>query len=101
MAKKRKFVAPKPVEVGAPAGQPAPGPAPKPAPKPVAVGAPTAWLMSPRDWKLLAVVAGVALLAYVNSLGGHFLYDDRFQILRNPTLADLGNIPRSFTQSVW
>ena len=37
----------------------------------------------------------------MNSLDGQFVYDDRFQILKNPTLTSLGNIPRMFTQGVW
>jgi len=51
-----------------------------------------------------AVVAGVLLIsaiAFVNSLDGEFVYDDRFQVLNNPTIDALGNIPKMFTQSVW
>lgn len=50
------------------------------------------------------VVAGVLLisaLAFVNSLNGEFVYDDRFQVLNNPTINSIGNIPKMFTQSVW
>jgi Flp pilus assembly protein TadD len=50
------------------------------------------------------VVAGVLLIsaiAFVNSLDGEFVYDDRFQVLNNPTINALGNIPKMFTQSVW
>jgi tetratricopeptide (TPR) repeat protein len=50
------------------------------------------------------IVAGVLLisaLAFVNSLDGEFVYDDRFQVLNNPTINSIGNIPRMFTQSVW
>ena len=50
------------------------------------------------------IIAGVLLisaLAFVNSLDGEFVYDDRFQVLNNPTINSLGNIPRMFTQSVW
>lgn len=57
--------------------------------------------LASRDWRYLGVALGVAFVAYLNSLGGAFLYDDKFQILNNPTLADLGNVPRMFTQSVW
>jgi tetratricopeptide (TPR) repeat protein len=92
MAKKKRFAAPKPVDAAEPA-------APQPAPKPAVSAVPR--LMSSRDWKALGLVVAVALAAYLNSLDGHFLYDDRYQILKNPTLADLGNIPRMFTQSVW
>jgi hypothetical protein len=37
----------------------------------------------------------------VNALHGGFVYDDRFQVVRNPTIQSLGNLPRVFTQSVW
>ena len=58
-------------------------------------------VMTKRDWQVVGVVALVGFAAYINSIGGQFVYDDRFQILNNPTLSDLGNIPRMFTQSVW
>ncbi len=50
---------------------------------------------------LVGGVLIVAFLAYLNSTGGEFTYDDRFQVLKNPTLQTLSNIPRMFTQSVW
>ena len=43
----------------------------------------------------------VTFLAFVNSLQGDFVYDDRLQILNNPTVSDVSNIPRMFTESVW
>lgn len=52
-----------------------------------------------RLW-LLAILA-ITALAYMNSLDGQFVYDDRLQILKNPTLNSLANIPRMFTQGVW
>jgi len=50
---------------------------------------------------LVAAAGVLAFGAYLNALGGEFVYDDRFQILRNPTLGDLANLPRLFAQSVW
>ncbi len=50
---------------------------------------------------LLLGVLAITILAFVNSLDGQFVYDDRFQILKNPTLTSLANIPRMFTQDVW
>ena len=49
----------------------------------------------------LAVVVVLCLLAYGNSLTGAFLWDDDLQIIRNPFIRDLANIPAAFTQSVW
>jgi Flp pilus assembly protein TadD len=43
----------------------------------------------------------ISAIAFVNALDGEFVYDDRFQVLNNPTIDALGNIPKMFTQSVW
>ncbi len=50
---------------------------------------------------ILASVLLVSALAFANSLDGQFVYDDRLQVLKNPTLTTLANIPRMFTQGVW
>src|SRR5437879_2415009 len=49
----------------------------------------------------LLMVLAITALAYLNALGGQFVYDDRLQILKNPTLNSLANIPKMFTQGVW
>jgi tetratricopeptide (TPR) repeat protein len=54
-----------------------------------------------RERFLLLGILAITALAYVNALGGEFVYDDRLQILKNPTLNSLANIPRMFTQGVW
>src|SRR5262249_18320300 len=41
------------------------------------------------------------LVAYWNSLGGAFVWDDQIQILRNPTIRDLSNLPSAFTSAFW
>jgi protein O-mannosyl-transferase len=60
-------------------------------------------LISPGKQERLVVagILAIIFLAYFNSLGGQFVYDDRVQILRNPTILSLANIPSMFTQSVW
>jgi len=50
---------------------------------------------------LVGAILALTALAYVNSLDGQFVYDDGVQILRNPAIRSLENIPRVFTQSVW
>ena len=50
---------------------------------------------------LLCGVLAITAAAFFNSLDGQFVYDDRLQILKNPTLNTLANIPRMFVQSVW
>lgn len=54
-----------------------------------------------RERQLLTGVLAITALAFVNALDGQFVYDDRLQILKNPTLTSLANIPRMFTQGVW
>jgi tetratricopeptide (TPR) repeat protein len=49
----------------------------------------------------LAGVLLVSALAFLNSVEGQLVYDDRLQILKNPTLTTTANIPRMFTQGVW
>lgn len=50
---------------------------------------------------LLLGILAITALAYLNALDGQFVYDDRLQILKNPTLSSLSNIPKMFTQGVW
>jgi tetratricopeptide (TPR) repeat protein len=50
---------------------------------------------------ILAGILLVSALAFANSLDGQFVYDDRLQIVKNPTLTELANIPKMFTQGVW
>lgn len=47
------------------------------------------------------MLLALTLLAFLNALHGQLVYDDRFQILRNPTVRSLAAIPGFFTQSVW
>lgn len=54
-----------------------------------------------RDRLLLLGVFVITAIAFLNALDGQFVYDDRLQVLRNPTLNSLANIPRMFTQGVW
>jgi tetratricopeptide (TPR) repeat protein len=54
-----------------------------------------------RERLLLFGILAITALVFVNALDGQFVYDDRFQILKNPTLTSLANIPRMFTQGVW
>lgn len=49
----------------------------------------------------LVVAALAAALPFVPTLDGEFIYDDRFQIVENDQLRDLGNLPRFFTEDVW
>ena len=50
---------------------------------------------------LLTVVLAVTAVAFLNSLNGEFVYDDKVQVLKNPAIKDAANIPKMLTQSVW
>src|SRR5262249_54230045 len=54
-----------------------------------------------RERVVVASILAITLLGYLNSISGKFVYDDTFQILKNPTLRSLSNIPAMFTQGVW
>jgi len=47
------------------------------------------------------LVAGVAIVVYLNTLSADFVWDDRFQIVQNPAIKDLRFVPRFFTTGVW
>jgi tetratricopeptide (TPR) repeat protein len=49
----------------------------------------------------IAVIVSLSLLAFWNSLGGAFVWDDEIQILKNPTIRDLSNLPAAFTSAFW
>jgi hypothetical protein len=49
----------------------------------------------------LAVVVAVAVVPFLGSLGADFTYDDRWIIVENPRVHDLGRIPDLFTTNYW
>lgn len=60
----------------------------------------TARINKQRKWLVIGILI-VTFLAFGNSLRGDFVYDDELQIVKNPTIKTLSNIPVMFTQSVW
>jgi len=52
-------------------------------------------------WPGAAIVAALALLAYINAFHGAFLYDDRDTVVSNPSLRDLTNIRYVITFSLF
>jgi len=49
----------------------------------------------------MCLVLVLVVLAFTSAMNGGAVYDDQVQVMRNPTLRDAANIPKSFTQSVW
>ena len=43
----------------------------------------------------------VSLAVYLNTLSANFVYDDILQIVNNPWITDIRNIPTIFSESVW
>ena len=52
-------------------------------------------------WWHIVLIIGLCLISFWNSLGGSFVWDDQVQILRNPTIRDLSNLPAAFTSAFW
>ncbi len=49
----------------------------------------------------LAVIIVLCVATFANTLSGAFLWDDTYQIVRNPNVRSLDQIPRAFSESVW
>jgi tetratricopeptide (TPR) repeat protein len=43
----------------------------------------------------------VSFAVYFNALSGNFVYDDEMQIVKNPWIRDVSNVPTIFSKSVW
>jgi len=55
----------------------------------------------PANLPLMATLAGIAVLPYLNSLSNGFVYDDNSQVLTNPYLRGFHYLRQIFTTSVW
>ncbi|HEV7645737.1 MAG TPA: tetratricopeptide repeat protein [Pyrinomonadaceae bacterium] len=53
------------------------------------------------ELKWIIPIVAVCLLAFANSLGGEFVYDDLRQIVRNPLIQDDSLIWKALTSDVW
>src|SRR2546426_8204297 len=51
--------------------------------------------------RIVFLVCLFSFLAYANSLGGEFVFDDTEQIVENQNIRSWGNIATAFTTSVW
>ena len=69
--------------------------------KPARAAEPAPRRGSPEWLPHAAALAGLAFAVYANTLGNGFIGDDKIQLLKNPLLGDLGNIPRLLSSSVW
>ena len=47
------------------------------------------------------LLAAATFLIYANSLSGEFVYDDRLQILNNPTILSTDNVGQAFKEPFW
>lgn len=52
------------------------------------------------EWLWIAILALAAALPYLPTLGYGFVYDDAPQIVHNPDILSLQNVPRFFTQFI-
>ncbi|MEK6287927.1 MAG: hypothetical protein AABO57_19580 [Acidobacteriota bacterium] len=53
-----------------------------------------------RNW-IIGLILGVTFLAFSNSILNGFAYDDTTQILNNPFIRDLGNVPKALVTEAW
>jgi protein O-mannosyl-transferase len=53
------------------------------------------------DWWILFAVALVAFLAFVDTTSYGFVFDDDFQVLRNPWIRNWSGLKEVFTSNVW
>jgi len=51
-------------------------------------------------WPIAGIVF-ICILTYANSLSGAFVWDDELQIVKNPEIRSLSNIPADFTHPFW
>ncbi|MEO8096543.1 MAG: tetratricopeptide repeat protein [Acidobacteriota bacterium] len=49
----------------------------------------------------LLIIVALCVVAYANSLGGAFIWDDEIQVIHNTRIRSLANIPEAFTKSVF
>lgn len=59
------------------------------------------WAKDRRTFAALGLIVAVVFLSYSNTLSYGFVSDDFPQIVNNPELRSLGNIPGLFTEGVW
>jgi tetratricopeptide (TPR) repeat protein len=55
---------------------------------------------NPRNW-ILGLILGLTFLGFSNCITNGFAYDDTTQILSNPFIRDLGNIPKAMVTEAW
>lgn len=51
-------------------------------------------------WHLL-VIAALCFAVYANALSGAFVWDDEIQVVKNPDIRSLSNLPKAFTSPAW
>jgi hypothetical protein len=50
---------------------------------------------------VLGLILAVTFLAFANTIGNKFAYDDNTQILRNEAIRNFANLPTALTKEVW
>lgn len=57
------------------------------------------WYENP--WVCTHIIIFFSFAVYINSLSGEFIWDDVEQIVENPVIKDIRNIPSFFTSDLW
>lgn len=73
----------------------------KPAAAPVSNPGLLAFLQSLSAPRIILLISLFSFLAYANSLGGEFVFDDTEQIVENQSVRSWDNLAKAFTTHVW
>jgi len=55
----------------------------------------------PMNYWHMAIIIGLSLVAFANSLPGSFVWDDEIQVVKNWRIRSFGNLPSAFTSAFW
>src|SRR5206468_8256940 len=55
----------------------------------------------PMNYWHIAIIIGLSLVAFANSLPGSFVWDDEIQVVKNWRIRSFENLPSAFTSAFW
>src|SRR5437867_4994240 len=55
----------------------------------------------PMNYRHMAIILGLSLVAFANSLPGSFVWDDEIQVVKNWRIRSFENLPSAFTTAFW
>src|SRR5437867_11064391 len=55
----------------------------------------------PMNYRHMAIILGLSLVAFANSLPGSFVWDDEIQVVKNWRIRRFEHLPSAFTSAFW